>query len=102
MRFDHVAINVKNIEASTQWYVDNLSGQILYQDDTWALLKCFDCKIALTLKKQHPPHICFEINEEIRHEKFKDKNFRQHRDGSSSCYVRDLDGNIIEYLLWKN
>ena len=101
MKFDHVAVNVKDIRRSTEWYVENLGVEVLYLDDTWAFLQAPGCKIALTLKSQHPAHICFEITEEIKSEKFADKVFKTHRDGSSSCYTKDVDGNIIEYLIWK-
>ena len=100
MKFDHVAVNVKDIKAATEWYVENIGAEVLYLDDTWSFLKVSGSKIALTLKSQHPAHICFEITEEERAEKFSDKTFKTHRDGSLSCYAQDLDGNFIEYLIW--
>ena len=100
MKFDHVAVNVKDIRASTEWYVKNLNAEVLYLDDTWAFLETHGSKIALTLKSQHPAHICFAITEKEREEKFSDKTFKKHRDGSSSCYTSDIDGNFIEYLIW--
>ena len=100
MRFDHVAVNVSDVKAATEWYVKNLNAEGLYLDDTWAFLEAHGAKIALTLASQHPPHICFSIDEELKNELFSDKVFKEHRDGSSSCYTRDLDGNFIEYLIW--
>ena len=100
MKFDHVAVNVKDIRQSTEWYVENLGAEVLYLDDTWSFLQTNGCKIALTLKSQHPAHISFAISEKERQEKFSDKVFKPHRDGSSSCYIKDLDGNFIEYLIW--
>lgn len=101
MQFDHVAVNVKNVKASTAWYVENLNAVVLYIDDTWAFLQVNGVKIALTLASQHPAHICFSIKEKDRIKHFSNKVFKLHRDGSSSCYVKDLDGNFIEYLVWK-
>jgi len=100
MKFDHVAVNVKDIKASTSWYVENLSAVVLYVDDTWAFLQVSGVKIALTLATQHPSHICFSIKEADRIKHFSNKVFKPHRDGSSSCYIKDLDGNFIEYLIW--
>jgi len=100
MKFDHVAVNVKDIKVSTDWYVNALGAEILYVDDTWAFLQAHGCKIALTLKSQHPAHICFSITEEEKNESFNSKVFKSHRDGSSSCYVKDPDGNFVEYLIW--
>ena len=100
MKFDHVAVNVKNVKLSTEWYVENLNAVVLYIDDTWAFLQVNGVKIALTLVSQHPSHICFSIKPEDRIKHFSNKVFKTHRDGSSSCYVKDLDGNFIEYLIW--
>ena len=100
MKFDHVAVNVKDIRASTEWYVRNLNAVTLYVDDTWAFLKVDGTKIALTLASQHPAHICFSIDKNEKIKYFGDKVFKDHRDGSSSCYSKDLDGNFIEYLIW--
>jgi catechol 2,3-dioxygenase-like lactoylglutathione lyase family enzyme len=100
MKFDHVAVNVKDIKVSTDWYVNALGAEILYVDDTWAFLQAHGCKIALTLKSQHPAHICFSIDRDEKIKYFGDKVFKDHRDGSSSCYTKDPDGNFIEYLIW--
>ena len=100
MKFDHVAVNVKDIRASTEWYVRNLNAVTLYVDDTWAFLKVDGTKIALTLASQHPALICFSIDKNEKIKYFGDKVFKDHRDGSSSCYSKDLDGNFIEYLIW--
>ena len=102
MKFDHVAVNVKDIRASTEWYVRNLNAVTLYVDDTWAFLQVNGTKIALTLASQHPAHICFSIDEDEKTKYFGDKVFKTHRDGTSSCYTRDPDGNFIEYLIWPN
>ena len=100
MKFDHVAVNVKDIKISSDWYVKNLGAEVLYLDDTWAFLQVNGAKIALTLARQHPPHICLSISEEQKEKMFSDKVFKTHRDGSKSCYTKDLDGNFIEYLIW--
>lgn len=100
MKFDHVALVSKNIPESVRWYVDNWEAEILYQDKTWGLISIAGSKIAFVTPSQHPAHICFEINEEFILKKLKDKTFKAHRDGSSSCYIRDPDGNFVEFLHW--
>jgi catechol 2,3-dioxygenase-like lactoylglutathione lyase family enzyme len=93
MGIDHVAINVQNIAKSVEWYVDTFSAQVDYQDETWAMLKVGDSKLALTLKGHHPPHIAIEVG------KFSDSdNIREHRDGSKYVYKSDPDGNIVELI----
>ncbi len=100
MKFDHVALISKNIEKTVNWYVENLNAEILYQDETWGLVSVANVKIAFVVKYQHPSHICFEIDDDYSEKYLSDKIFKKHRDDSASCYVRDIDGNHIEFLKW--
>ena len=100
MVFDHVALVSRNIQVTIQWYVDTWNAEVLYQDETWGLIKIGKTKIAFVSPHQHPAHICFEIDEEFIIKKLPKETFKGHRDGSSSCYVRDPDGNFLEFLYW--
>jgi hypothetical protein len=101
MKFDHVAINVVNIDDSIKWYLGELGGEILYQDETWGLISTSGVNIAFTLKSQHPPHICFEIDVHQKNRlELKGHKFKKHRDGSFSTYVKDINNNYVEYLFW--
>jgi catechol 2,3-dioxygenase-like lactoylglutathione lyase family enzyme len=93
MKIDHVAINVKNIEKSVSWYKNNFPVEILYQDETWAMMAVGETKLALTIADQHPPHIAFCV------ENFDTNDIvKEHRDGSKYVYKTDPDGNILELL----
>jgi catechol 2,3-dioxygenase-like lactoylglutathione lyase family enzyme len=97
MRLDHVALNVRNIEDSASWYKEHLGADVIYNDDTWAMLQVGDSKIALTVAAQHPPHLGFAV------EKLSDipcDDPAYHRDGSAYLYVTDPDGNTIEFLYY--
>ena len=96
MKLDHVAINVKNINESIDWYIKNLSAQILYCDDSWAMLDCNGTKLALTISSQHPPHVAFCVSNIDQIPGIP----KYHRDGSAYRYVDDPDGNTIEYVYW--
>lgn len=98
MKLDHIAINVKDIEISVDWYKKNLNAKIEYKDQTWAMLDCSGTKIALTVSHQHPPHIGFCV-EDIQDLPVYPK---YHRDGSAYAYIKDPDGNTIEYVYWPN
>ena len=100
MNFDHVALISKNIKRAIEWYVEKWNAEILYQDETWGLIKIGESKIAFVSPHQHPAHICFEIDEEFITKKLAKETFKGHRDGSSSCYIRDPDGNFLEFLYW--
>ena len=97
MKLDHIALNVKNIEISTSWYKDNLGVEVLYQDETWAMLSTGKTKIALTVKSQHPPHLGFAVE---KLDNLPCKEAKYHRDGSAYHYVSDPDGNVIEFLYY--
>jgi catechol 2,3-dioxygenase-like lactoylglutathione lyase family enzyme len=100
MKFDHIALKSNNIERSIKWYSKKWNAKILYQDETWGLIELSGIKIAFVTPTQHPAHICFEVNDEFIFRNLNKKTFKPHRDGSSSCYVRDLDGNFLEFLYW--
>jgi catechol 2,3-dioxygenase-like lactoylglutathione lyase family enzyme len=94
---DHIAINVKEIKTSAEWYSNHFGFEISYIDETWAMLKKGQTKIALTLKEQHPPHIAFLI-ESV--DDFPSNDFKYHRDGSAYLYSKDPDGNVVEYICY--
>ena len=98
MNLDHVAIQVKNLKQSIEWYVSNLNLIVLYQDNTWAMLEAIDgTKIALTIPNEHPPHIAFQVDS---FKSFPGREIKYHRDGSAYLYTKDPSGNIIEYICW--
>tara|TARA_R100001591_G_scaffold111668_1_gene123452 strand:- start:214 stop:504 length:291 start_codon:yes stop_codon:yes gene_type:complete len=92
-KLNHIAINVKNINESIEWYVHNTDCIVEYSDETWALIAYDNCKLALTVAEEHPPHICFEIHGAETFGKLK-----EHRDGTKSVYIKDPSGNTIEML----
>ena len=102
MKFDHVAIVSNNIKKSVQWYVEKWKAEIIYEDETWGLIALGGSKIAFVSPHQHPAHMCFEIDEDFISTKLTNETFKPHRDGSSSCYIRDPDGNFLEFLYWPN
>ena len=54
--------------------------------------------VALTLPKQHPPHVAFTLE---RWSDFPEGcEIKYHRDGSAYVYLQDHDGNTIEFIYW--
>lgn len=89
----HVAVSVSNIGQAVDWYTERFRCHIVYQDETWAMLRFANMHLALVIPSQHPPHIG------ITHphaERFGE--LRTHRDGSRSVYVPDPSGNSVEIL----
>jgi catechol-2,3-dioxygenase len=89
-------VNVADITRSVQWYQEHLEARVLYRDETWALLEVGGVKMALTLPRQHPRHVAFDVGPQPSPEFLR--SAKVHRDGSVSTYVLDPDGNAIEWI----
>jgi len=92
-KIHHVAITVEDLKRAVEWYTKNFDCKVAYQDDTWAMLEFQNIQLALVLPTQHPAHVGFE---RINAEKFG--KLTKHRDGRSSVYIQDPEGNSIEIL----
>ena len=101
MKFDHVALVSKDIAASVDWYKNRFECEVLYQDDTWAIIDVCGLQLAFVTPSQHPPHIAFCLTTEEA-EQYPDKKFKLHRDGTKSFYDRDNQNNIIEFIVRPN
>ena len=92
-RVHHVALQVENLGRAVDWYQTQFSSELLYQDDTWALLRFGNVNLALVIPDQHPAHIAFthphagQFGELV-----------QHRDGTRSVYIQDSEGNTVEIM----
>lgn len=94
---DHLAITVKDIKNSAQYYSSNFNCKVLYQDSTWAMLEFSNVKLSLVKSNQHPAHFAI-LNDDIK----KDKTAKIHRDNSVSKYIKDIDGNYIEIIAYSD
>ena len=92
-KIHHIAIEVKNIKEAINWYTSNTDCKLVYQDETWAMLKYANINLAFVLPKMHPPHIAFEKANADKYGKLK-----KHRDGTSSTYIKDPSNNYVEIL----
>jgi len=89
----HIAIQVADIAKAIDWYTENYTCEIDYQDDSWALLKFANTSLALVLPEQHPYHFAIVTDKIDTYGKPV-----PHRDGTSSVYIKDPDGNTVEML----
>jgi catechol 2,3-dioxygenase-like lactoylglutathione lyase family enzyme len=92
-RIHHVAITVPDIGKAHDWYRDQFDTEIIYVDESWALLKFDNIALALVLPEQHPPHVAVE-----RANAEKYGALTRHRDGTASVYIRDPWGNAVEIM----
>ena len=88
----HAALRVKDVKEAVDWYTQRFRCKVEYQDETWAMLAFENVRLAFVLQEQHPPHIAILGDPE------KYGNAKVHRDGTSSVYLKDPDGNNVEIL----
>ena len=88
----HAALRVKDVKAAVEWYTQRFRCEVEYQDATWAMLAFANVRLAFVLQEQHPPHIALEGDPSAY------GTPKQHRDGTSSVYLKDPDGNNVEIL----
>ena len=93
-QIDHIAIQVEDIDRSLKWYEEKFDFEKIYSDDTWAIIKFSNIKLALVVKSQHPNHFAI-LNDKINKD---DVDVVEHRDKSISKYIKDIDGNFIELI----
>jgi catechol 2,3-dioxygenase-like lactoylglutathione lyase family enzyme len=89
---DHVAVTVANIGETVDWYRQHFQCKVAYQDETWALVEFANIRLAFVLASQHPDHFAVIGNPSAYGEP------KKHRDGTSSVYIQDPNGNNVEIL----
>ena len=89
----HVAIEVNDVQRALDWYRSRFAAEVVYQDETWAMLRFSNIYLALVTPGQHPPHIAVEHEHAERY-----GELNTHRDGTASVYVRDSEGNTLEIM----
>ena len=94
MKIDHIAVQVEDIYEGCEWYREHFGANVLYFDQTWALLGFDNIKMALILPNQHQNHVAIEVNPK----KYPNLEFKQHRDGSNYHYLTDPWGNCVELI----
>ena len=97
-KLDHIAIQVKDIKKSLNWYLNNFKCEELYSDETWAFIKFENLKLALVTNSEHPAHFAI-LDDKIN---VNEKSVVKHRDESISKYIKDLDGNYLELIKYSS
>jgi hypothetical protein len=101
MIFDHVAQQTPAIEPAVRWYREHFDDvEVLYQDDTWALLSVGSAKIALVVPDQHPPHVAWRVDQQELARLAERHGVAPvgHRDGSHSIYLNGPGAITVELV----
>jgi catechol 2,3-dioxygenase-like lactoylglutathione lyase family enzyme len=89
---DHVAVSVSDVAETVAWYRQHFQCKVAYQDETWALVEFANIRLAFVLPSQHPDHFAV-LGDPSAYGQPK-----KHRDGTSSVYIKDPNGNNVEIL----
>ena len=109
-RLGHVAIRVDNVDRAKGFYV-GLGMKLIWDDTDWCYLEVGASRDGLALLgpsyKAAGPHFAFHFTNkdeiERMHNSLKNQGIKvgalhDHRDGTSSFYLKDTEGNWLEML----
>ena len=109
-RLGHIAIRVEDVARAKSFYM-SLGMKLVWDDSDWCYLEAGDSKDGLALLgpsyKAAGPHFAFHFTNkdeiERMHDSLKNQGVKvgalhDHRDGTSSFYLKDTEGNWLEML----
>ena len=109
-RLGHIALRVKDVDRAKNFY-RNLGMKLVWDDPDWCYLEAGSSKDGLALLgpgyKAAGPHFAFHFTDKeeviIAHTQLKETGvdvgpLHDHRDGTSSFYLKDSEGNWLEML----
>ena len=95
---DHIAILVENLEVSQEWYEKVCGAQLIFEDHKYKRMAMGNVTIALIDKKHYKyAHIGIPVANYADLPSDKGEMVH-HRDGTTGCYVKDPDGNVVEFV----
>ena len=92
-KIDHVALAVADIPASVRWYTTSFNCEVVFSNETEAIIEFENVKLQLLLPSQMPSHVAF-----CRSDAKLFGELRDNRDKTRSCYVSDPTGNPVEIV----
>jgi len=97
---DHIAILVEDLEKSQAWYEKSCGATLIFEDHKYKRMAMGNTTIAL-IDKKHYEYAHFAIIVENYADLPSDKGeVVHHRDGTTGCYVKDPDGNVVEFIYY--
>ena len=109
-RLGHVAIRVEDVDRAKEFYI-SLGMKLVWDDVDWCYLETGETKDGLALLgpgyKAAGPHFAFHftkrdeierIHDSLKNQGIKVGALHDHRDGTSSFYLKDTEGNWLEML----
>ena len=99
---DHIAVLVENLEISQKWYEEHCNAVLIFKDSKYSRMQMGNITIAI-VDKNHYEHAHFAILvEDYKNLPFDRGETVHHRDGTTGCYLKDPDGNVVEFIHYSN
>ena len=101
-KVDHIAVLVENLEVSKKWYEEMLGAKVIFTDHKHIRMKLQNVTLAIIDKKHYKhPHFAVTVHS------FDDLpsnigDIIHHRDGTTGCYVKDPDDNMVEFIYYSD
>ena len=97
MKVDHIAILVDDLDISQEWYEKNCQAKLIFKDHKYRRMSMNNTTIALIIK-YHYEHAHIGLLVRDYDDLPKNGELVEHRDGTTGCYIRDPDGNMVEFI----
>lgn len=90
---DHITISVANLESSIQWYLSSFKCEVVYRQNTLAILKFSNLKIVLSLPSDQRPHVGY-----LKQNAAEFGEIMEQSDSCMSTFIADPTGNPVELI----
>ena len=96
---DHIAIRVKDIDKCKEWWENYCNAKCVFSTDTYHRMQLSNTTIALIDETTYEhDHVGILVN--YQENLPKDGTIVKHRDETIGSYVRDPEGNIVEFIYY--
>ena len=96
---DHIAIRVKNIDKCRKWWEDNCGAKCVFSTDSYHRMQLSNTTIALIDETTYEhDHVGILVN--YKENLPKEGVIIRHRDETIGSYVRDPEGNVVEFIYY--
>tara|TARA_Y100000593_G_C4044878_1_gene206950 strand:+ start:53 stop:487 length:435 start_codon:yes stop_codon:yes gene_type:complete len=96
---DHIAIRVKDIDKCRKWWEIHCDAKCVFSTETYHRMQLFNTTIALideTVYEHDHVGILVNYQENLP----KEGTIIKHRDETIGSYVRDPEGNVVEFIYY--
>ena len=96
---DHIAIRVKDIDKCKEWWENYCNAKCVFSTDTYHRMQLSNTTIALIDETTYEhDHVGILVN--YQENLPKEGTIIKHRDETIGSYVRDPEGNIVEFIYY--